>query len=214
MKSADGKATAPKGAVFCQFAPPCPKVDGKAVHSFVTITYQPGREVIGTWCPGAGQLVPAQAIRQAVTRRLPVPAIGSAPGGGVALTQLESVLWVSTAPSRALAGATLLGHRVAFKIAVQHVTWDFGDGATAAQNGAGRAYDPTRDPCRTKTCPGYFGHIFTTVGHREVTATVSWQAWFSVDGGGWAQIGQVDGYPAHLAVTVREARAVLVPTPR
>ena len=70
------------------------------------------------------------------------------------------------------------------------------------------------DPCGTATCPGYFGHVYRATGTRTVTATASYVARYRIGGGAQLTIpGTVQGPTATDAVTVQQARAVLVPNP-
>jgi len=98
---------------------------------------------------------------------------------------------------------------------MHHATWTFGDAATDTTSGPGTAYDPTRNPCRSAQCPGYYGHTYTTTGSHTITLTIAWHATYSLDGSTWTDVdpAPLTGPTATTAITVRLARAVLVPDP-
>jgi hypothetical protein len=93
------------------------------------------------------------------------------------------------------------------------VRWDFGDGGTASSAGPGRPFT-SADHCGQVQCPGWFGHTYAETGAVTVSAVVNWSASYVVDGGGVQQIiGTVAGRAASMPIIVKQARAVLVPTP-
>jgi hypothetical protein len=127
--------------------------------------------------------------------------------------QIQTILWVDTGPDRNLGTVTLLGRQVAISAHLDRVDWRFGDGASGSSDGPGRPYSDS-DPCNTVRCPGYYGHIYTTTGHPEVTATLTWTGSYRIDGGAAQEIpGTVatDAQPTRLHVV--EGRAELVPNP-
>jgi hypothetical protein len=154
--------------------------------------------------------ISALVVTEQVRKLVPRPGIGVAPPGGATLVNIQTLLWVDTAADQDLATIALLGHRVALRIHVQRVDWSFGDGERESTDGPGRAYDPG-DACRTRLCPGYWGHVYTATGPVTISATTTWSGEYNVDGTGWLAIaGTVTG-PAHTTtLTVREARGVLV----
>lgn len=177
----------------------------------------------GTWtlhatvCTGhhggatTARVTPELAREQAV-RLVPHPAIGTAPAG-ITLVNIQTVLWLDTTTDRSLGTVTLLGHRVDLAVSIDHVDWDFGDSATATTHGPGRTYDNTH-PCNTAQCPGYWGHTYANTGAVRITATTTWTGRFRVDHGPWRPItGTVTGPASTTSLTVRQARAVLVPDP-
>ncbi len=152
-------------------------------------------------------------VRAEVVKLLPAVAIKSAPPGGYALTQFESIFWADTPTVRDLGSAALLGHQIAITVTAQSTAWSFGDGARATSSGPGRPYVAT-DPCRQVQCPGWFGHTYTQTGAVTVTAAVGWTATYTVDAGPTQTItGTVTGPVATLPLAVKQARAVLVPDP-
>ncbi len=162
--------------------------------------------------PQAVAGVPEPAVREAVARLVPTAAIGAAPKA-TALVNAEALFWVQTPAQQKLAAATLLGHQVAITIKVASVSWDFGDGSKDTSDGPGRVFGPG-DHCGTAQCPDWFGHTYTQTGAVTVRAVAHWTASYTVDGGAAQQIiGTVDGPAAQLAVTVKQARTVLVPNP-
>jgi hypothetical protein len=152
-------------------------------------------------------------VRQQIERLVPHPAIGVAPPGGTTLVNIQTLLWLETRASRSLGTVTLMGHRVALQVAVSRVDWRFGDGTADTTNGPGRPYDSS-DHCAAIACPGFYGHFYRKPGDRAVTAAVTWQGRYSVDGGAWQTIAQsVTAQAAATTLTVKEARSVLVANP-
>lgn len=198
----------------------CPPVNGKPVHSFVSVTtFTNGTTVITPFCPGqrraaAAPLVPitANTVRASVEKVLPRPIIGSAPpADATPLVNVQVITWIKNHNGQvALGSATLLGRTVDFRGTVTHVDWNFGDGSSGASKGPGRPYDFAVNPCRTYTCPGYFGHVYARRGPVTITARASWFAQFRVDGGAWTDIGAVQGRLGQLALTIHSARTILV----
>ena len=160
--------------------------------------------------PGRPQVTP-QLVRQQVVRLVPTAAVGLAPHG-TTLVNIETVMWADAPHQQNLAPVTILGQRVVISLTLDHVAWSFGDGASAT-SGPGRAYSDS-DPCRARTCPQYFGHVYDVTGSRTVSATAYWQASFTVDGGASQDVpGAVPGPAASADVAVKQARGVLVPNP-
>jgi hypothetical protein len=148
-----------------------------------------------------------------VQRLVPRPAIGVGPPGGVSLVNIQTLFWLTTPATQALGSVQLLGQTVQLQASVSDVAWDFGDGHTDHTDNPGTPYS-SANPCRTALCPGYFGHVYTDTGSRTVTATVTWTGSYRVGGGAWQPIaGTVTGLPSTLALTVKQARGVLVPDP-
>ena len=123
-------------------------------------------------------------------------------------------MWVDAPKTRALPVVQILGQHVTITITFDHVDWTFGDGATSTESGPGSAYDEENHPCKTRLCPGYFGHVYLDRGTVQVKATASWQASFRVGGGPVVQIpGTIAGPVAATDLAVKEARGVLIPNP-
>lgn len=163
-------------------------------------------------------VTPFDAYAQ-VTKLVPSPAIGAAPGKGTTLVNIQTIFWVNTPADRSLGTVTLLGHRVGLRIHAQSVAWDFGDGQTDDHGELGQSYNAS-DACATAQCPGYYGHTFSATGAVTVTASVTWAGQFSVDGGVWQDVtnpangaNTVAGPAATTPVRVVQARGVLVPDP-
>ena len=190
-------------------------LDRRHLDAVVTVTPRSD----GTWqylgndCVGAAPpRVTPELVRQQVVRLIPSAKVGIAPKG-TTLVNIETVLWADAPRQRDLAPVTLLGQRVTISLVLDHVAWSFGDG-TSASGPAGKAYDATGDPCRTKTCDHYFGHVYRKSGTVHVNATASWRASFRVGGAGPQDIpGTVAGPASAADVVVKQARAVLVPNP-
>jgi hypothetical protein len=160
---------------------------------------------------GAGPGVTGSAVRAQVQRLVPHPSIGEAPPGGVTLVNIQTLLWLGTAPDRDLGTVTIIGQRVGLRVHVVHVAWTFGDGASATTNSPGHRYEPA-DGCRQARCPQYWGHVYTATGRRTITAQITWSGEFRVGSGAWQRIpGTVTGPRQGAAITVRQARGVLVP---
>jgi hypothetical protein len=176
----------------------------------------------GTWSlngatcnavPNAPPHVTPEMVRQEAQRLVPSVAIGLAPKQ-TTLVNLETIMWVDTPRERDLPGVTILGQPVTIHITVTGVAWDYGDDDPDPHGPIGTPYDAKRNPCKTKLCPDYDGHTYTTTGHMTITATVTWQANFRVGGGPVTAIpGALTGPTATSNITVREARSVLVPDP-
>jgi hypothetical protein len=152
-----------------------------------------------------------------VTKLVPSPAIGAAPGKGTTLVNMQTIFWVNTAADRSLGLVNLLGHRVGLRIHAESVAWDFGDGQHDDNGVLGRPYQAANG-CATAQCRGYYGHTYTTTGSVTVAATVTWTGQFSVDGGVWQDVinptngtNTVTGPAATTPVRVMQARGVLVP---
>jgi hypothetical protein len=157
--------------------------------------------------------VRGEMARQAAEKLLPHPVIGTAPTGHATLVNIETVLWVDTSADRTLGTVTLLGRRVALRAHLQRVDWTFGDHASDATEGPGRAYS-AHDPCRTAQCPNYFGHTYRHTGSVTISAQLTWTGQFQVDGGAWQNIpGTVTAAATSDTIRVRQARGVLVPNP-
>lgn len=173
-----------------------------------------GWDYAGTPCVNNGPpAVTAALVREQVSRLVPPAAIGLAPSKAT-LVNIQTIMWVDAPPDRDLAPLTLLGQQVAVHLHLDHVTWNFGDGHSAVSNGPGKPYDADSEPCRAAECPGYFGHTYRDTGDVRVSATASWQASFTVNGGPAVTIpGTVNGPTASSELTVKQARAVLVPNP-
>jgi hypothetical protein len=167
----------------------------------------------GSTCMGLPPKVSVADVRARAVRLVPAAALGVAPKAAT-LVNIQTLLWVAAPKNRTLAPITILGHRVVITLELDHVDYTFGDGATDTQPDPGKPYDDANDPCNTKLCPDYYGHIYTVTGRKTITATASWNASFTVDGGGAVTIpGTVAGPTATLSMLVRQARAVLVPNP-
>jgi hypothetical protein len=152
-------------------------------------------------------------VRDQVVRLVAPAAVGLAPRDAT-LVNIQTIMWVDAPAQRTLAPITLLGRRVIVRLALDHVDWAFGDGLTDQSTGAGKGYDPRNDPCRAVECPGYFGHTYRKTGAVTVSATATWRATFTVDGGAAIAIpGTVAGPTARAPLAVKEARAVLIPNP-
>ena len=151
-------------------------------------------------------------VRAEVVKLVPAVAIRAAPNGQ-ALVGLESLFWVDTTPTRQLGPITLLAHQVTITITVKTVNWNFGDDTTDTSTGPGRPFTPA-DHCGENQCPDWFGHTYTETGPVTTTADVTWNATYTVDGGPPQPIiGTVTGPRTTMNITVKQARAVLVPTP-
>jgi hypothetical protein len=170
-------------------------------------------QVVGDSCTRPPQpVVTAAAVRAQAVRLIPSAAVGLAPHGST-LVNIQTVVWVDAPVDRDLAAVRILGRAVRIHTAVDHVVYDFGDGVTDQNGPVGTAYTES-EPCRTRLCPGYYGHVYTTSGMRTLTATVYWKATFTVDGGNAVAIpGLVAGPTTRAQLAVHEARAVLVPNP-
>jgi hypothetical protein len=213
-------ADAAFAAADCGIAgPTCTKAaasDGRPRAAGLTLR----RQADGSWqyegwtCMVTGPpQVTAAMVRDHASRLIPQAAIGLAPQHAT-LVNIETVMWVDATSPNALPAVTILGRGVRITIRLAHVNWDFGDGDHLASIGPGKRYDERRHPCDTKLCPDYFGHVYIRTGTMSISATASWTATFTVDGGQPVAIpGTVTGPTAGAAIHVKQARGVLVPNP-
>ncbi len=157
--------------------------------------------------------VSGAAVLQEIRRRVPHPAVGVAPPGGISLVQTQTLFWVNTPVQVDLGAVRLAGQNVRLRVRLQQVNWDFGDGHTDTTADPGKAYDRA-DPCDTKMCPDYYGHVYRRHGTYTVSAEVSWTGQFQVAGGAWRQIPTPVLGPAQTTGThIYQARGELVPDP-
>lgn len=166
------------------------------------------------WCPqtqGQAAAPDAATIRDQAIRLLPAVRIAST-DDHVGLVNIETVLWADTAARRSLGTVMITGHRVWLRIAFASAAWDFGDGTTDTASGPGKVYDSVGDPCSSKMCPDYYGHVYRAPGPVTVRLRVSWQASWSLDGSHYAPVGSgpITGPAASYALTVLQAKGVLV----
>jgi hypothetical protein len=162
------------------------------------------------------QLTPWMVRQEIIKRLKPVP-IGTAPPPGKSvLVNTQWIAWLPTPAEKSLGTVALLGYQVALRIHLEHVDWDYGDGAIGTTTTPGKVYDHVHDRCHTATCSEYLGHVYPKSGAFTAKAAITWSGQYSVDGGAWVDIpGTVTPAqgPATLPVAVIEARSVLVPSP-
>jgi hypothetical protein len=187
------------------------------VTTTATLQQQPDGswQLVGVNCAAVSvqPQVTVAMVEEEFRKRVPSPAIGVAPQGDT-LVNIETVLWVNTAPDQALATVTLVGHRVDLHIRLAQVDWTFGDGTSDLTTSPERPYS-TAHPCTTPDCAHYWGHTYTSIGAMRITATVYWTGKYRVDGGAWLTIPtRVAGPASATTITVHEARGVLVDAPR
>jgi hypothetical protein len=187
----------------------------------ITTTATQQRNADGTWTlagtncmvRSAVPQVTAVLVMQEARKLVPHPKVGIAPPGGATLVNIQTLLWAETPADQSLGTVTLLGHQVTLQVHVAQVDWDFGDGQRDSTDGPERPYDPAAG-CKTVTCPGYWGHVYGTTGAMTISASVTWSGRYRVDGGAWLDIpGTVTGPATTAALTVKQARGVLVPNP-
>lgn len=172
----------------------------------------------GTQCnvvptKGARAQVTAAMARDEAEKLLPHPTIGTAPTGHATLVNIETVLWLDTPTTRTLGTVTLLDRQVTLRAHLDTTVWDFGDHTGDTTHDAGRKYT-NADPCRTPSCPSYYGHIYRHTGPVTITAQLSGTGQFRVDNGPWQPIaGAVTALATDDNVTVKQARGILVPNP-
>ncbi|MBE7195274.1 MAG: hypothetical protein INR66_22700 [Gordonia polyisoprenivorans] len=157
--------------------------------------------------------VTAAMVRERAVRLIPKAAVGLAPHG-TTLVNIETVMWADAPRHQALAPVTILGKRVVVSLVLEKVDWRFGDGKSENGGPAGKPYDDKHDPCKSRQCTQYFGHVYERTGKVTVAATATWHASFTVDGGATVDIpGTIDGPQATADIAVKQARGVLVPNP-
>ncbi|WAX58721.1 hypothetical protein M6B22_08145 [Jatrophihabitans cynanchi] len=170
------------------------------------------------WCPQTQVpvVVPdAATIRDRAIRLLPAVGIGLAGPSPTTLVNIQTLLWARTGTARSLGQVMVVGQPVWLKIVFDHAAWDFGDGVRASSAVPGKAYDDVGDRCAQVLCPDYYGHVYRSAGPVRITLVVSWTASYSLDAAHFQQLagGPITGPAASTALTVRQARAVLVPNP-
>lgn len=168
------------------------------------------------WCPQSSAPVPAgpdlAAIRDRVIRLL--PRVAAATTGPNTLVNIQTVLWADTPERRSLGRVLVVGQPVWLRLAFDHAAWDFGDGTTLSSHSPGKAYDAGNDPCRTVSCPDYFGHTYTATGVMTVRVRIAWRATYSLDGQHYQPVDTtpLTGPADTVRIHVRQARGVLVAT--
>jgi hypothetical protein len=140
-----------------------------------------------------------------------VPAVTTGP---TTLVNIQTLLWADTPQRRSLGRVVVVGQPVWLRLAFDHAVWDFGDGSTLSSDVPGKAYDARNDPCRTVSCPDYFGHTFTTTGVMTVSVRIAWRASYSLDGQNYQPVDDapLTGPAGTVRIHVRQARGVLVAT--
>ena len=152
-------------------------------------------------------------VRDRAVRLIPTANVGLAPHD-TSLINIQTIMWVGAPATQTLPPVTILGQRVTITLTLHHVDWEFGDHQNTRTNTAGKAYDNVHDPCRTATCPDYFGHTYRNPGSTTIHATATWTASFTVAGERATPIpGSVAGPTATTTLAVKQARSVLVPNP-
>jgi hypothetical protein len=184
------------------------------VDAFATLTLDPATNTWGNpvvWCPQDTTPGPdPTALREQAIRLLPTVGIGTAPRAD-SLVNIETILWADTTATRDLGTVTVTGIEVHLRARVRHVTWTFGDHTGDTTTDPGTAYTQAH-PCRTATCPGYYGHTYRATGTDTLTATITWHAQYQLAGGAWTDIPtDLNGPTASTTLTVHQARSVLVP---
>ncbi len=178
------------------------------------------KQTNGTWTLNgsvctkpAKPVITAEIVRDRVVRLVPSAKLGLAPHDST-LVNIQTIMWVDAPMTQQLPPISILGQNVTVGLTLSRVEWDFGDRQSAISTTAGKAYDNAHDPCRTALCPHYFGHVYRISGTQTIHATATWTASFAVGGGRPTTIpGTVDGPTATDSVTVKQARAVLIPNP-
>lgn len=166
------------------------------------------------WCPGAATPLPdAGAIRDQVVKLLPVVPVGIVTGH-LSLVNIQEIVWTPTPVTTDLGRITVVGTPVHIRLTFDHTTWDYGDGSPVETSTVpGKAYNP-KLPCATKQCPDYLGHTYTSTGPMTIRMTPTWTGQYSLDDTTWTTItgGPLTGQTATADITLKQARAVLVPT--
>jgi hypothetical protein len=143
-----------------------------------------------------------------------LPRVAAVTTGPNTLVNIQTLLWADTAEQRSLGRVTVVGQPVWLRLAFDHAVWDFGDGSRASSAVPGKAYDAVGDPCRTVSCPDYFGHTYTRTGAMTVRVQVAWRASYSLDGQNYQPVDDapITGPAGTAQIHVRQARGILVST--
>lgn len=185
------------------------------IDAFATLTLIDGKWTDPhAWCPTPTHPGISEAeVRDRATRLLPPVQIGSA-WTTTALVNAETILWAVTAPDRPLAHVTVAGQRVQLRVHFAEASWNYGDGMHETTNEPGKPYDKINDPCHTAQCVDYRGHTYTVTGRMTITLQVTWHAQYRRGAGSWVDIDDaITGPTTQHVLTVKEARAILVPNP-
>jgi hypothetical protein len=186
------------------------------VDAFATQTRVTGGWTRPTvWCPASpAPALTLAGIRAHALRLLPHVPIGVAPADAITLVNIQTLLWADTGTDRTLPSVRIVGRRVGLRIHLTGAHWDFGDHTSDTSPDPGRPYDEQRHPCRSLTCPGYYGHIYRHTGTPTLTLTLTWHAQYDT-GAGWTDLPDppLTGPASTRHLTVKQARAVLVPNP-
>lgn len=221
----DGSSSDP--AAPCGPNPPMCKLlveGGPADQDQVAWAYQQFDPATGRWattsfwCPMAQASTPsgpdAATLRDQALRLLPSVSIATT-DGAYTLVNLQTLLWANTLVDRNLGTVTVLGQLVHLRAHFRQATWTFGDGESATTSTPGKAYDRENERCNTALCPHYYGHVYRETGAMTITLRIAWDASYSTDGTAYRPVpgGAITGPAASTAITVREARGVLVADP-
>jgi hypothetical protein len=165
------------------------------------------------WCPQAGGVPGAGAVRDRVVKLLPVVAARST--DAATLVNIQTIVWADTPIRRSLGRVRVAGQPVWVRLVFARARWEFGDGDADTTATPGKVYDPDTDACASVMCPDYYGHVYRTTGVMTVRVRVAWRASYSLDGTHFQPVdpAPLTGPPATLRIHVRQARAVLVPNP-
>ena len=139
-------------------------------------------------------------IRRAI-REIPMPALVlRIQPKNETLVNIDTIFF--TDPRHLRRTVTLLGHRVRLDASPVRFTWVHGDGTTATTDKPGRPY-PAKDVTHQYQQPG---------DDLRARVDTTYRGRYSVDGGGWATLGETLTAPGPTtALDVDEAAPVLTP---
>ena len=153
----------------------------------------------GTWSPppADGDSTPAD-IERAI-REIPMPPLEvQIQPGGRTLINVDTIFF--TDPRHLRRTVTLLGHQVRLDASPVRFTWVHGDGTQASTSKPGRPY-PAKDVTHQYQQPG---------DDLRARVDTTYRVRYSVDGGGWATLGETLTAPGPtIALDVDEAAPVL-----
>lgn len=182
---------------FVQF---CPLPAGRPVdptHEIVAYNvYERGsdrylRTDLDCDVPVGNRMPSIAAIKDEITKRAPLPAIGSR---GTQLLYNAATVFYLASPNAGsqladphIPDFTLGGHTFTIALHLANSTWQWGDGTSSTyagpeQSPVGMPYTDAV-PCETvQRCDHYISHTYLAPGVHTITATAHWTGTFTLDG--------------------------------
>jgi hypothetical protein len=164
------------------------------------------KQIVGTHCVNtraigkrSAPLNPRDVYDEAV-KELPKTGWFPQPGPRQELI-VKPVIFVVRAAKPAPIFASITGHSITIKLAVQDYNWTFGDGSGLRTADPGRAFDSSLGPCTAASCDSYIHHSYARPGTYRVSLRVDWTARYRVGNGAWLDVPTPVGEPLHTTAT-------------